>query len=205
MGGNYTRIHTRNTGNTISGPDDDSEFDNIIANSTPAGLDDASVNDAAMQSTADPFPGSAISKPTSLTGELERLRFLIKQQEVTSQWYIYPDLVSKSATYTATQDDKVILGDASGGNFTITLPTAVGILNKVFFIKNTAATGTVTVDGNGSETIDGATTKALASQFEFIGIVSDNANWQTITGLSANAVTLTGTQTLTNRPLPHRP
>lgn len=200
MGANFSRIKTW-IAEVLTASDLNAEFDNVLNNFDPDGMDDASVNDAAMQATRDPYPGAAISKPTDLTGELQGLRFLTKQQETTSQWYIYPDLVSKTAAYTATQDDKVILGDASGGNFTVTLPTAVGILNKVFFIKNIGASGTVTVDGNASETIDGVTTKALGSQYEFIGIVSDNANWQTIGGLSANSVTLTGTQTLTNKTL----
>lgn len=59
---------------------------------------------------------------------------------------------------------------------TITLPTASGITGRQYTIKLTAS-GSCTVDGNGSETIDGATTYSLASQYKYVTIVSDGSNW----------------------------
>jgi hypothetical protein len=35
----------------------------------------------------------------------------------------------------------------------------------------------VTVDGSGSETIDGAANVSLSSQWDRITVISDNANW----------------------------
>ena len=183
MGGNFSRLVSRPTGNTVDGPADDSEWDNIIANMTPAGLDDFSANNTEMRSSADPYPGSSESLATSLEGELERLRYVLKQQYVTSQWYIYPDLVSKTAAYTATQDDKVILCDASGGAFTVILPAASGLTDKIFTIKKTDSSAlAVTIDGNASETIDGLTTVTLDSQYSFAIIVCDGSNWTIIGG-----------------------
>lgn len=87
-------------------------------------------------------------------------------------------LTSKTANYTATTYDSIILVSASGGSVTITLPTAVGIKGKEFTIKKTdSSANIVTVDGNGSETIDGDTTRDLALQYEAIDIISDNASW----------------------------
>lgn len=88
-------------------------------------------------------------------------------------------VVSKTAAYTATDADDVILCDASSAAFTITLPTAVGISGKYFFIKKTDSdyTKAVTIDGNGSETIDGSTTTTLNTQGETLKIVSDGSNW----------------------------
>lgn len=92
MGGNFTRLISRPTGNTISGPSDDAEFDNIITNMTPAGLDDYSLNVSQMQSTADPYPGSVESLATSLAGELDRIRYQIKELVAAfgtaAQWYV---------------------------------------------------------------------------------------------------------------------
>lgn len=164
------------------------EFDNILDNLDPDGVDDASVSAAAMQANADPYPGSAISLPTSLRGEFQRLRYLLKQQHITSQWYIFPDLVSKTGAYTAAVDDRVILCDGTSGAFTVTLPTAVGVTDKVFYIKKTdSSANAITIDGSGSEEIDGLTTRSLVNQYEFIMIVSDGANWQ---ALSHNADTI---------------
>lgn len=82
-------------------------------------------------------------------------------------------VVAKTGAYTATAQDDVIL---CNGTFTVTLPTAVGIVGKVYHIKNNGV-GTVTVDGDSSETIDGTTTKALSSQYDSISVVSDGSGW----------------------------
>ncbi|MBN4066007.1 hypothetical protein JYT51_01585 [Candidatus Amoebophilus asiaticus] len=68
-------------------------------------------------------------------------------------------LTSKTANYTVTASDYTILGDASSGNITITLPASSGITGRIYVIKKTDSSGnTVTLDGNASETIDGSTT-----------------------------------------------
>ncbi len=87
-------------------------------------------------------------------------------------------LATKTAAYTLTATDSVILADATTAAFQVTLPTAVGITGRQYTIKKIDSTANiVTVDGNGSQTIDGATTKILASQWAFIVVVSDGANW----------------------------
>jgi microcystin-dependent protein len=68
------------------------EFNNILTNLTPAGVDDASTNAAAMQTTADPYPGGVASLPTSLEGELQRIRYLLAQITGEANWYVDPDV-----------------------------------------------------------------------------------------------------------------
>ena len=51
---------------------------------------DASASDAEMQATRDPYPGAVISKPSDLRGEIQGLRFLLKQIAGEAQWYIDP-------------------------------------------------------------------------------------------------------------------
>lgn len=80
--------------------------------------------------------------------------------------------VAKSSNYTITTDDYTI--DCSN-TITITLPTAVDIEGQVFVIKN-SDTGIVTVDGDGSETIDGDETFDLYEK-ESITIQSTGTNW----------------------------
>lgn len=55
------------------------EFQNLFINFTPQGVDDYAATDGQFQSQTDPFPAGAISRPTSLAGELERLRFEVAQ------------------------------------------------------------------------------------------------------------------------------
>lgn len=87
-------------------------------------------------------------------------------------------IVTKTADYTATDYDTVILCDASAAAFTVTLPPAADRTGKVFEVKKIDATAnTVTIDGDGSETIDGGTTAVITSQYESITAVSDGAAW----------------------------
>lgn len=86
-------------------------------------------------------------------------------------------VVTRTAGYTetATSGELLIKADLAAG-FTIVLPTAVGNKAK-FHIKKMQAAGQIVIDGAGSETIDGALTATLNSQYESITLVSDNANW----------------------------
>lgn len=88
---------------------------------------------------------------------------------------------SKTANYTVLLTDDLLLG--SGSAFTFTLPTAVGCSGKVFYFKKTdsSISNLITIDGNGSETIDGALTQVLYFSSEEMSIVSDGANWAMLT------------------------
>lgn len=66
------------------------EFTNIFNNFVPAGMDDYSLTDGQMQTATNPFPGSVISRPTSLAGELERLRFALSGITGLTYWYQPP-------------------------------------------------------------------------------------------------------------------
>jgi hypothetical protein len=86
-------------------------------------------------------------------------------------------VVSKTANYTA-DDDDVILGDATSGAITITLPTAVGISGKEYVVKKTdASTNAVILDAAGAETIDGEATLSIGAKGVVISVVSNGSNW----------------------------
>lgn len=99
------------------------------------------------------------------------------------------DYVTKTSTYSATPQDYLIKCDATSGSFTINLPDATtnsfsganSCLGRIYVIKKIDSSGnTVTVDGFNSQTIDGATTKVLSSQWETLRIQSDGANWMVV-------------------------
>lgn len=81
-----------------------------------------------------------------------------------------------SFTETATSGEKITTITASGQ--TVTLPTAVGNTAKLTYKLMVA--GTLTIDGNAAETIDGALTATLTTQYEAITLISTNANWVVI-------------------------
>lgn len=86
-------------------------------------------------------------------------------------------LRSVTGTASATGTDDILL--LSSASFTLTLPTAVGVTGKQYKIihNGTSVTQVYTIDGNGSETISGATTYLLNLNQETVSIVSDGANW----------------------------
>jgi len=87
-------------------------------------------------------------------------------------------VTTKSGAYTATTSDCVILVDASAAAVTISLPTASGNTGLTYVIKKIDSSGNnVTIDPNGSETIDGSSTVTLSSQYSYRMIVSDGSNW----------------------------
>ena len=80
--------------------------------------------------------------------------------------------------YTATRLDNQILVTAGGVNRTVSMPSAVGLLGARYTIEKVdAGVGQVIIDPAGAETILGAATYSLVSQFEILTFWSDGANW----------------------------
>ena len=78
--------------------------------------------------------------------------------------------VHQVATYTAAKEN-VITCDASSGAFSINLPPVATSAHRTYTIKKIDATANaVTVDGNAAETIDGATTFSLSTQYDFVTV-----------------------------------
>lgn len=88
-----------------------------------------------------------------------------------------------TANDTADTDDDVMIVDASGGAVTITLPDRAANVGKVYTIKRVSASNNVVVSRAGSDTIDGATSKTLASQYAAITIIAGYAMWNQLTTL----------------------
>jgi hypothetical protein len=74
--------------------------------------------------------------------------------------------------------DYLILANAAGGAITLNLPPAALVPGRIYVIKRTnSGANTVTVDANGSETIDGALTHVLSPQWNAITIISNGTDW----------------------------
>lgn len=76
-----------------------------------------------------------------------------------------------------TTGDHTYLVDATAGNITINLPTAIGSIAKLTFIKIDSTANTVIVDGNGAQTVNGDTTATILFRWTAFSIVSNNLNW----------------------------
>jgi hypothetical protein len=97
------------------------------------------------------------------------------------------NVAAKSADFTVWTDDTagspkdVYLVTTAASTITVTLPTVASgdALNgrAVTIMKVDSGAGSVSIDADGSEEINGATTKSLSSQYDFATIVSDGVAW----------------------------
>lgn len=166
------------------------EFDAVYDGFDPDGIASGTTSEAEFLATTDPNP-SGYSIPTDLEGRLQRICYLIKQITGESEWPDDPDtdlasviggqmtLVTKTTTYVASITDGIILVSASGGAATITLPAVSTVATgKAYCIKKIdTSANVVTVDGDGTETLDGFVSRFLRDQNDYIWVYNDSANW----------------------------
>lgn len=92
-------------------------------------------------------------------------------------------VLSISGVTGITAGDKQTIYLCGGAGYTVSLPPVADMTNAVLVFKKTAGGSAITIDGNGSETIDGATTKALSSQYDSIIIACDGTTWHILADL----------------------
>lgn len=107
MPGLYSRVKNWIARETLKKSDLNAEFDNIITNFVPAMMDDYSTNVTQMQIQTDPGAVGTESLATSLAGELERIRYVIKRIMGETYWYTSPD--SSIASLKSTLDSATLL------------------------------------------------------------------------------------------------
>ena len=103
MPGNYT-ITPRSDDELISAAKYMADHQQHVDNLEPPKVDDYSTSLAQMQAATDPGELGSESQPTSLAGELERLRFVIREMKGTVHWY--QSVSSNMATSWETADIK---------------------------------------------------------------------------------------------------
>lgn len=87
-------------------------------------------------------------------------------------------VVSKSADYTATINEDMIVSDSSGANRTIAFPAAASVKGKRWLILNSSASNRTILDPNGSETICGQSQVSLIGAKDKMWVFSDGTNLQ---------------------------
>ena len=91
-----------------------------------------------------------------------------------------PAITSKTTTYTATTADKII-SVTTGSAWTLTMYAASSNAGRTLeVIKTSSDFNALTIDGNSSETINGATTYLLNTQYERVKLLCDGSNWLVI-------------------------
>lgn len=85
-------------------------------------------------------------------------------------------LVTAPSTITTTTTLSTQYVILASGTITLNLPDASSNNGRQYIIKN-IGTGTITVDGNASETIDGSLTASLSVQYEYLALVCNGTEW----------------------------
>ena len=85
-----------------------------------------------------------------------------------------PTLRNVTATTTFATPNETI--NCTGNTFTVNLPTAVGIQGTTYTLVNSGI-GVITLDANGTETINGSLTIVLSKQYISRTVQSDGSNW----------------------------
>ena len=103
------------------------------------------------------------------------------------------DFADSPYTVDASDQNKILLVDTSGGNVDIDLQASAAAGNGFELIvkKIDATANTVSVNGDAAETIDGSNTQTLTRQYETITPIADATNWNlstTIDWLSTNDI-----------------
>ncbi len=99
MGSGLYSHNTRATGLTLTASIYNTDHQNHIDNHNTEQMDDYSTSVAQMQTQTDPGEQGSESQPTTLAGELERLRFAVSACVGKTYWYETPltDLESVKA------------------------------------------------------------------------------------------------------------
>lgn len=122
---------TRTTGTVLTAAIYNADHQNHIDNGIPSQLDDYSLNLTQMQAVSDPGEVGSESLATNFAGEIERLRFALKELKgmlnssgSVAQWYVTPNA-----------------GYDSTGNFRIGVSAfGTGAVNVVGIANGTAPT-----------------------------------------------------------------
>ena len=87
-------------------------------------------------------------------------------------------VTTAAPTYTLTRLDSILLVDATSAACTVTVPAAADYTDRQWIVKKIdASANAVTLDATGADTIDGAGTLALTSQWDRAHIASNGTAW----------------------------
>lgn len=94
--------------------------------------------------------------------------------------------VTTSLTLTRGGKERIVLVDPSGGAVTLTLPQLAHVGDRVTIVKSVASANSVTVDGNGGDTIDGRLTTVMNTFLQALVLVRiASGAWATVSETSS--------------------
>lgn len=133
----FSRIKVWVDQEVLTAADLNNEFNNILNNMNPSGINSASASVGDMQTSVDPGGLGSETLASNLLGEVQRLRFTIKRLSGQTQWYIDPgrNLGLGGLSLQA--------GDFSNANVIPGSALAVGSIPATAFANNAISTQTL--------------------------------------------------------------
>lgn len=164
--------------------------DELAALSVVAGKIGVGGISAANQFAAGVVDAAAIATDAVGTPEIAALAVTPAKADLAQTWTHTGLLVANgglglknvvsAVSYTALTTDVIIgITDTTAAR-TVTLYAASGNAGKILIVKDqsgAAATNNITIDGNASENIDGALTKAINTNYGSMTLYCDGVNW----------------------------
>ena len=94
--------------------------------------------------------------------------------QTLSNKVIEPKIVTKTANYTITVNDDMVIGNTAAASFTFTLPAASN--KRQFTITKSSASYVLTVAADGSDTIQGVSSISLNGLYDSVVLISDGVD-----------------------------
>ncbi len=87
-------------------------------------------------------------------------------------------VAAKTANFTFSVTESFVTCDATSGTVTGTLPAASGIAGRMYTLKKIdSSTNACVIEGNASETVDGAANTSVTRQWDAVTVLSNNTNF----------------------------
>ena len=86
-------------------------------------------------------------------------------------------VIATTATLSANNQTVIADDDTAAGVVTLTLPAVATSAGLTYSVKKVGSTANVVIDGAGAETIDGATTLTLSTQYDSTTLYCDGTEW----------------------------
>lgn len=133
-------------------------------NLAPSGVTPGTYGTSSQVGTFTVDAGGLITSAVNTQIYLDRLRLPVRTET--------------TGPYTIVATDFLVIGDTTGGSFTINLP-ATPTAGDMYSVKKSVAANTLTFSGNGKN-IDGAASVGLTTQYDTRTVIYNGTEWSVI-------------------------
>lgn len=131
---------------------------------------------AALQAAA--LVPAPVTDLAALQQDLQDLALAPAPQPYVPSGAQFNNFRTATISTTVTGSDYLVMCDASAGPITVTLPATTAGLGRTLQVKKIDTTlNYVTIAAIGADTIDGASTAVLTTQYEAVTVLAVNGNW----------------------------